>query len=382
MDFLKSINIFGGNDWFRKNRLPHEFIDYDESAYYKRHESEPYQGIIRDKDFYNPNNKKSRELFSNPEDYRNYKHHLHIENRFLHKCKQNEIWNERTNQCIPLSRKTETNISKRKAPSDVPSKKSKNEMLTLCQQISEIKRREFIAKGTEGAVYTYCVMGNCNYVAKITPGCNNTKYSHIQQEIITNNKAYDLGMAYKIHTVEQCINNECITIMDLAEGETLGELLGQNSTNVNFEILITGLIDALDKLHSYGIYHGDTNPQNEFFHKGIIKFIDFTYWEPRYNYKYYYDFCELFYYLYQYMKVQTPTEASNLDIMKEGYDVVINRLRRQEPQDEFLTFLIDTYDSKLFSPMVAYNLKEFVTDWIYRNKRNIHTYVYKEFNFF
>lgn len=251
----------------------------------------------------------------------------------------------------------------------VRTKKSKLEFSSLCDQLSQIKLSKFIAKGTEGAIYTYCVMNNCNFVAKVTIDCDDEKYEEIEKEIDTNNKAYKLNMAYKIHAIDQC-DEECITIMDLAQGETIDDMLDENLTNSKFSIIIKSLIGTLDKLHEKGIYHGDTNPKNEFIYNDKIKFIDFTYQGE--DYEYYYDFCQLFYYLPSYVKMEKFVPI-NLNIIKSAYDVIINRLKEEE-QDDFLTFLIQTYSENEFTLELLDYLRNFVLNWIWYQERDLDDY--------
>lgn len=340
-------------DWFRKNRIPSEFADEDTYLYYLRHSSNPPEGISRDINFYNPSIKQPREIFKNAKDYIKYKGEINKENRFLHGCTKDELWNERTQSCSSLIK---TDTTKRRFVSS-----------DLCQQIAHITKGKLIGQGTEGSIYIYCNVDDCNYVSKITKKCDDDKIDEIKMEIEMNNKAESFGLAYKIYDAQRC-DNQCVTIMDLAKGKTINDLISENIDNDKFIYYIDLLLKSLDKLHSRNLYHGDTNFQNQFVFNDELKFIDFTYWD---EFKYYWDFCQMFYYLPSYVYIKSG-KFVNAEIIFKVYKLILSKLKEFIKSDEFINRIFKVFMNKDFTLLVRISyLRDFVHKWIWRRYRDI-----------
>lgn len=224
----------------------------------------------------------------------------------------------------------------------------KKEIFSLaCSQIDEIKKNKILGKGTEGTAYLYCTAKSCDYVVKIQKNCD---IEEVRREFDMNRKAYQLGLSYMIYQIKQC-NDICLIMMDLAKGDTLYTYLKSGKTTI-----FNNVFKSLTILHNNGLYHGDLNPSNVFVEKkSKIKFIDFT---PRYpEYKPYYDFSELFYYL----PIYSETIQKNIHklIFKEldkhsndNFVKLINLIKNDETISDSTRF---NYYKQLTLLLVYYN---------------------------
>lgn len=202
------------------------------------------------------------------------------------------------------------------------SKKFSEEYKPLCDIINEIDMTKILGKGSQGTVYLYCKQEKCEYAVKISYNCNLLSFLNNRNEMDVNNLAYEHNLsAYKIYDIQLC-NDKCITFMDLAKAQTLHDLITDNKISLKEAVIL--ICEKLFELHKLGIYHGDVGFMNILYENNKIKFIDFT---IRYDeYKLYYDFIELLFYLPKY-------EGISDDIIKIVISNAMKEYKNTIPND-------------------------------------------------
>lgn len=117
--------------------------------------------------------------------------------------------------------------------------------------------------GTYGEIWAACCKDNCNYVMKYMPydnGARRNKREDIINEIITHNKCSEHGLCPVIYDSWLC-DTGGVYVMELYKMTVLQLLLKFKSISDRQKVL-ANIITLTDKLHRYGIYHGDLHLDN------------------------------------------------------------------------------------------------------------------------
>jgi serine/threonine protein kinase len=117
--------------------------------------------------------------------------------------------------------------------------------------------------GTYGEVWSVCCRQDCRYVAKYMPyddGVRQNKLQDIIKEIDTHQLCATKGLCPYIYDA-WLSSNGGVMVMKMYDMTVRQLLLQFRDLNVRNDIL-ANVITLLDKLHSYGIYHGDLHLDN------------------------------------------------------------------------------------------------------------------------
>lgn len=127
--------------------------------------------------------------------------------------------------------------------------------------------------GQKSTVYETCEEKNCQYVAKVEKTDESKKR---ENELLCQIKASIHNLAPKIYEIWMC-QDKTVFIMDRLVGMSLGDYFSPKH-KVNEDMkkeILRKAHEALEKLHSIGIIHGDPHLENFIVVNDKINLIDF-----------------------------------------------------------------------------------------------------------
>lgn len=202
-------------------------------------------------------------------------------------------------------------------------KQKVNEIISQlsCGALSAIQKKRILGKGTEGAVYEWCVtVDDCPYVVKIQK-VNKERWDDVKtdliDEITKTNKYSTLDIAPKVYAFKECKSDGVfMMLMDKVEGQTIAKLMMKDKLTPP---IFKKIIDTVRIVHAQGDYHSDLNPANVFYSDGTIILIDFG---MRYKkYKMWYDFIGMLYYFAHYY--ENSRNPNKLKLYKSFVDIIV-----------------------------------------------------------
>ena len=117
--------------------------------------------------------------------------------------------------------------------------------------------------GTYGEIWSVCCLGDCNHALKYMPyddGIRMNTREDIINEINTQNKCASIGLCPPIQDAWFCETGGAF-VMNLYK-MTTKQLLLMYDNIVDKQKILAHIITLIDKLHRYGIYHGDLHLDN------------------------------------------------------------------------------------------------------------------------
>jgi len=111
-----------------------------------------------------------------------------------------------------------------------------------------------------GEIWAACCEKDCEYVLKYLSYENNNTKKDILNEINIQNECAELGLCPKISDAWFCEEGGAI-VMELFH-TTVASLFLRYKTDLVRQMILANVIVLLEKLHIYGIYHGDLHLNN------------------------------------------------------------------------------------------------------------------------
>lgn len=128
-----------------------------------------------------------------------------------------------------------------------------------CSEKWEVLER-FGEQANYGEIWAACCEKDCDYVLKYLAYENDNTKEAILNEMEIQNECASLGLCPKIEDAWFCEEGGAI-VMELFHETVLNLLFHFQSSSVK-QIILANILVILEKLHIYGIYHGDLHLNN------------------------------------------------------------------------------------------------------------------------
>ena len=126
-----------------------------------------------------------------------------------------------------------------------------------------IPQKEIGTEGTYGEVWSVCCNNDCNHALKYMPyndGIRMNSTQDIINEIKMQNACADVGLCPYIQDA-WLTDKGGVVVMDLYK-ITAKQMLLMHDSIVEKQKILAYIVTLVDKLHRYGIYHGDLHLDN------------------------------------------------------------------------------------------------------------------------